>query len=226
MEQTFGPNNVRKFLLQQLDGYLVGRGREARAELPLMLVENQTYIHYNKGSLALYALRDLIGDDAMNRALSGFVRDKAFQEPPFTTSRELVEYLEAETPDSVRYALDDLFRTITLWDHAVEAAAATRRADGRFDVAIDVRAAKARADSLGAEHSVPIADLIDIGVFGEPVEGYSLGKPLHLAKHWITASDTTLHIVVDTPPRKAGVDPYNKLIDRNPRDNVADVRIR
>ncbi|MBK7830779.1 MAG: hypothetical protein IPJ56_00140 [Gemmatimonadetes bacterium] len=81
MEQTFGSGNIRKFLRQQLDGYLVGRGREAKAERPLMRVENQMYIHYNKGSLALYALRDLIGDAAMNRALRRFVADKAFQKP-------------------------------------------------------------------------------------------------------------------------------------------------
>ncbi len=226
MEKTFGLNNVRKFLLQQLDSYLVGRGREAKAERPLMLVENQSYIHYNKGSLALYALRDLIGDEAMNRALSRFVKDKAFQKPPFTTSRELLGYLEAETPDSVRYVLDDLFRTITLWDDAVEEATATRRPDGRYDVAIQVRAAKARADSLGNEHRVPIADLIDIGVFGEPAPGYSLGKPLYLEKQWIRTADTTFHVVVDGLPRKAGIDPYDKLIDRNPRDNVMTVGLK
>ena len=151
MEKTFGRDNIRKFLRSQLDGYLAGRGREAKAEQPLMLVENQPYIHYNKGSLALYALRDLIGDEAMNRALRRFVADKAFQKPPFTTSRELLGYLEAETPDSVRYILDDLFRTITLWDNAVEEGTVTKRADGKYDVTIAIRSAKFRADSLGNE---------------------------------------------------------------------------
>ncbi|MEO7963009.1 MAG: hypothetical protein ABIT38_03770, partial [Gemmatimonadaceae bacterium] len=61
---------------------------ESKAEQPQMVVENQPYIHYYKGSVALYALRDLIGEPAMNRALSRFVADKAFQKPPFTTNRE------------------------------------------------------------------------------------------------------------------------------------------
>jgi hypothetical protein len=227
MEKTFGRDNIQKFLRSQLDQYLVGRGREAKAELPLMLVENQPYIHYNKGSLALYALRDLIGDEAMNRALSRFVKDRAFQRPPFPTSRDLLGYLEAETPDSVRYVIDDLFRTITLWDHAAEEATVTPMEDGRFEVAIRVRASKVRADSLGNEHKVPINDLMDIGIFGEEAKGYSsLGKPLYLEKHRITAPDTTLYIVVDGSPRKVGIDPYNKLIDRNPRDNVIDARVR
>jgi ABC-type Na+ efflux pump permease subunit len=224
MEKTFGKDNIRKFLQQQLDQYLVGRGREAKAELPLMLVENQTYIHYNKGSVTLYALRDLIGDDAMNRALSRFVKEKAFQRPPFPTSRDLIAYLEAETPDSVRYAIDDLFRTITLWDDEVAEATASKRDDGTYEVAIRVTALKTRADSLGNETRVQVNDLIDIGVFGDEAPGFALGRPLHLRKHWIRASDTTIRVVVDGIPRKAGIDPYNKLIDRDPRDNVLEVK--
>jgi aminopeptidase N len=223
MERTFGGDNIRKFLRGQLDSYLTGRSREARAERPLMRVENQPYIHYNKGSLALYALRDLIGDSAMNRALSRFVADKAFQKPPFTTSRELVEYLEAETPDSVRYAFDDLFREITLWDNSAEDGSVAMQEDGRYEVAIRVHAVKLRADSLGNERTVPMSDLVDIGVFGDRDASASLGKPLYLAKHWIRG-DTTIHVVVDAPPRTVGVDPYNKLIDRNPKDNVIAVR--
>ena len=226
MEQTFGRDHIGKFLRGQLDSYLAGRTREASAERPLMLVENQSYIHYNKGSVALYALRDLIGDAAMTRALNRFVADKAFQRPPFTTSRELLSYIDAETPDSLRSAIDDLFRTITLWDNAVEEGTVAQRQDGRYDVTIRVRATKLRADSLGNESAVPMADLVDVGVFGEPAAGANLGAPLYLAKHRIGARDTTLNIIVDTPPKQVGIDPYHKLIDRNPQDNVMRIRAR
>lgn len=35
---------------------------------------------------------------------------------------------------------------------------------------------------------------------------------------------TLPHIGVDVEPRKIRIDPYNKLIDRNPKDNVVDVK--
>ena len=34
----------------------------------------------------------------------------------------------------------------------------------------------------------------------------------------------TYRFVVDTPPKYAGVDPYNLLIDRNSDDNVVEVK--
>ena len=37
---------------------------------------------------------------------------------------------------------------------------------------------------------------------------------------------TTLTFVVPKEPKKAGIDPYNKLIDRTPEDNVTGVTRR
>ena len=39
----------------------------------------------------------------------------------------------------------------------------------------------------------------------------------------ITQPVTVLDLVVPKEPKKAGIDPYNKLIDRTPEDNVASV---
>src|SRR5262249_46002034 len=74
MEKRYGPSHAKKFLQNELDRYLNGRANETKREMPLLLVENQGYIHYNKGSMALYALRDLIGEDSINAGISRFVR--------------------------------------------------------------------------------------------------------------------------------------------------------
>jgi hypothetical protein len=83
---------------------------------------------------------------------------------------------------------------------------------------------KLKGDSLGVLTSVPIADYIDIGVFGERVAGQKLGEPLLVQKVQITGKTIVLDLVVDKEPQRAGIDPYNKLIDRTPEDNVTEVR--
>ena len=69
MEHEYGPQQMRRFLKYELDSYLTNRGGELIEELPLRLVEDQPYMHYRKGSLAMYALKDAIGEEAVNRAL-------------------------------------------------------------------------------------------------------------------------------------------------------------
>ncbi len=39
----------------------------------------------------------------------------------------------------------------------------------------------------------------------------------------MTGADTVIEVVVDEAPLKAGIDPFNKLVDRNPENNTVDV---
>lgn len=60
----------------------------------------------------------------------------------------------------------------------------------------------------------------DIAVFGEEEGGPATGKLLKMEKRRITESEQSFELIVDTKPVRAGVDPFHKLIDRNPDDNV------
>jgi len=74
MKHTFGADKMKRFLSYELDRYLMGRAAERKKEMPLALVENQPYIHYQKGSLVMYALQDYIGESTANQALSNYIQ--------------------------------------------------------------------------------------------------------------------------------------------------------
>ena len=48
-------------------------------------------------------------------------------------------------------------------------------------------------------------------------------KALFLEKRRLTGGEATFEVVVDAVPTTAGIDPYNKLIDRQSNDNVVAV---
>jgi ABC-2 type transport system permease protein len=214
MKKTLGPRHMKRYLRHELDRYLMGRGQERRKEVPLVRVEDQAYIYYQKGSLALYALQDYIGEDKVNRAARSFLEAVKFQEPPYTTSLELLAQIRQQTPPELGYLVDDLFENITLFRNRAKSAVYHRRPDGRYELTLAVTAQKARADELGTEHDQPLADLIEVGVVDED------GVAVTLEKHWFRSSDQEFSLLLDAPPIKAGIDPLNKLVDRNPDDNV------
>jgi hypothetical protein len=221
MEKDVGPIQIKRFLAYELDRYLSGRARERREERPLLTVENQGYIHYRKGSLATYALKDYIGEDAFNRAMGRYVADVGFAGPPYTTSLEYLDYLTAEVPERWTGVVEDLFRTITLWELQAEDVTWEPTDDGRYRVRLTVSGRKYRTDGEGNETEVPLDDWVDIGVFGvETDETPEQGAVLFLEKRRVTATDTVFEVVVDAEPRRGGIDPFNKLIDRNPENNV------
>ena len=165
MEKKYGREHMRRFLKYELDRYLSGRGGEVIEELPLMRVENQQYIHYAKGSLVFYRLREEIGEKTLNRALADFIRDKAFQQPPYTTTLELLDYIRAQAPPEKHPVIDELFAKIVFYDNRVVAAHSRRREDGKFDVEIEFAAAKRESDGLGREVPLSVDDWMQVGVF-------------------------------------------------------------
>jgi aminopeptidase N len=213
-KQKYGADKMKRFLKYELDRYLQGRALERKKELPLMRVENQQYIHYNKGSVVMYALQDYIGEDKVNQALAAYRAKVAYQDPPYTNTPELIGYLRQVTPPQLQYVIDDMFESITLFENRALEASYRKLPDGKFEVKLKVAAKKMKADERGAETEVPLADWIDIGVLD------ASGKPLYLEKKKIDKTEMEFNIVVDQLPAKAGIDPLNKLVDRRPDDNV------
>ena len=226
MEKEFGSEKMRRFLKYELDGYLSRRGSELVEEMPLQLVENQGYIHYNKGSVITYALRDYIGESVLNRMLARYLSTTKFQQPPYTNSLEFMAELAKDVPPDRQSLLDDMFRTITLFENRAEESTYAPRGDGTYAVTVRAKAKKVHADGQGVETDVPLDDWIDIGVFGESTgtEG-ALGRVLYLAKHHVTTPDVTVEVVVADKPVRAGIDPYNKLVDRTSGDNSSSVKL-
>lgn len=221
MEKEFGKQAMKKFLKYEMKNYLQGRAFEGKKELPLLLVENQQYIHYNKGSVVMYALRDYIGEDSLNSALARYIKKVAYQEPPYTNSIEFLSYIKAATPDSLKYIINDMFETITLYENKTTKCSYTKTKDGKYLVKISVDCKKMKADSIGKLKDAPIADWIDIGVFGSKmIMDKKTETELYLKKHKITKNKMDFEILVDEEPSKAGIDPYNKLIDRTPENNT------
>ncbi|GAA0644599.1 ABC transporter permease/M1 family aminopeptidase [Brevundimonas lenta] len=222
MEKTYGRDQIRRFLKFELDRYLRARGTERLEELPLMRNENQQYIHYQKGGLVMYLLREEIGEEAVNRALRRLLAQYAFKSAPYPRSLDLVAALRAEAPADKQALITDLFEKITLYDVKTTAATATKRADGRWDVVVTVDARKLYADGEGEETVAPLNETFDVGLFSaEPGKGrFGENDVILMERRPIRSGVQTLRFITTRKPAFAGVDPYNKWIDRNSDDNL------
>ena len=218
MKHHYGPEAMKRFLQYELRNYLLFRGLERNEEKPLYRVEpGQGYIHYQKGGLVMYALQDYIGEDKVNQALSAFVKTFAFKGAPYATSLDLLNELRKVTPEDQQYILEDMFEHITLYESRTLSANYKKQPDGKYQVQMTVEFKKYRADSRGDQKQVAAHDWLDIGVLDAD------GKYLYLQKQKIEKDKTDITLVVDKLPAEAGIDPLNKMIDRDPSNNVLKV---
>jgi ABC-2 type transport system permease protein len=219
-----GEDQIRRALQFTLDRYLASRAAGGSVhEPPLVRVEGESWIGYQKGALAMYLLQERLGEDAVNRALRNLLRRYRFKGAPYPRSIDLVEALRAEArTDEEQNLITDLFERVVLYDLKVTAPTAVRRADGTWDVTVPVEAKKYEVDRRGAETETTLAEHIEVGLFtAEPGrDGFDAKHVIVMERRPIRSGAQVLKFVTDRKPTHAGIDPYNYYIDRNSRDNV------
>ncbi|MBN4062261.1 hypothetical protein JYU20_03585 [Bacteroidales bacterium AH-315-I05] len=210
------PMKMREFLKYDHNRYLRGRSVEVDKELPLYKVENQSYIHYGKGSVILYALQDYIGEDKVNLAMRNFLNEFKYKKPPYPTSLDFLKHLEPQVPDSMKYLIKDWFKEITLYDNRLKEATYTKLPNDKYQVTLTTTSYKMKADTIGNETKVPVNDWIDIGVFSDRDEE----NLLYEKRVKVNKSEMSFIFEVDSLPVKAAIDPRRLLIDRVYDDNT------
>ncbi|MCC6860112.1 MAG: ABC transporter permease [Bryobacterales bacterium] len=213
MEKEYGQDMMRKVMAYEMDRYLRGRGRDALPEKPLLRADPaQAYVHDDKGSLAMYCLKEAIGEEAVNRALRKVLGRYGFAGPPYPSSYALLDALDSETPGEWKYLLRDLFDDITVYSNRAVEARAVKRPDGKYDVDLEVEVSKFKAGAGGAEQPVPVDDWIEIGALS--------GSRVYRERVRMKEGRNRFTFTLDRQPERAGVDPLLLLVDRAPEDNL------
>ncbi|MGB3526424.1 MAG: M1 family aminopeptidase [Flavobacteriales bacterium] len=222
MEKEYGKAHMRKFLKYEGDKYQNARGAEALGEMPLLTVENQGYIHYNKASVVLYGLRDFLGEDTLNTAFRSLVDSFGYADPPWPTSLDWYRAVKQVTPDSLNYLLEDGIKYITLYDNKVIEAKGKMNPDSTWSVTMKLTAEKEHADSLGKGTPIPMDDWMDIAVERWPSYGKNKelnDVPLVQERVKLHSGENKLTFTVSGKPSAVVIDPDHLFFDRHPDDD-------
>lgn len=209
---------MKNFLKYDLNRYLRGRSSEVDKELPLYKVENQTHIHYGKGSVILYALQDYIGEDKVNNAMRSFLEEYRYKNPPYPTSLDFLRHLETQVPDSLNCLIDDWFKEITLYDFRLKEANYKKEGD-KYNVTLNIEAKKLRADTIGNEIEQAMEEWVDVGFYSEYNDEED-AKLMYQERIKFDKEKMTLNFTLDSLPVKAAIDPRRILIERVYDDNL------
>jgi hypothetical protein len=146
-----------------------------------------------------------------------------FKSQPYARSLDLVNGLVslARTPQERELVLD-LTDRITMYDLKAKSARVAKLPNGAYQTTLIVDAAKFYANGTGVEKEAPLHDNMDIGLFdARPGQGaFDAKDVISMARRPIKSGEQMIRIVTARKPAFAGIDPYNKYIDRNSDDNV------
>ncbi|QHS63704.1 ABC transporter permease/M1 family aminopeptidase [Chitinophaga agri] len=216
LEKQQGRTLLRKYLQNDNHLYFVMQDKNER-ELPLVGTVGQSAVCYQKGTLAMYGLKELLGEARLNNALHRLLAKHAY---PHTKARatDLVKELYATADDrEIRHINDWLQRTF-IYFQQISIRSCERQKNGQYKLTLEINIIK--QDLATGKESAPDDD-IDIAVFGHPVEKWQTSPPLYLQKHHFSDSKTLLTIQTDTAPVTVAIDPYCYIPDPDQENNIA-----
>ncbi|MGF1923956.1 MAG: M1 family aminopeptidase [Bacteroidia bacterium] len=117
LREKYSDKKVQQFLKFQQDEYTEAKLKAGKKELPLVLVENEEHIYYNKGAIAMYQLQQQIGEENVNKALRRFMNDwRSFDRNKnlirYSTTLDLIQYFRGVAPNSKQYLITELFEQV------------------------------------------------------------------------------------------------------------------
>lgn len=223
LEKSYDKGMVARFLRHSIKRYNADRNTSSFAEVPLYRSRQETdYVHYWKGAPVIYGVKELIGEQALNRALREYFAKWAFATGPYPTSLDLLKHIRAHTPEQYQQTLTDYFERILIHDLSVSDASVERMPDGRFKVTATIRTRKMERTPEGNETPVAIHEPLQIAVVDAEInrsDRYN-AKWLASERRWIDTERTKVVFVVSQKPAAVIVDPYHNFIERNLDDNV------
>lgn len=217
LERRFGKMYLRNYLQTDNRLYSIYRSMEEE-EMALDTAIGQPFVYYQKGGLAMYVLKENLGEEKLSHALQNLWAKHA------EGSKASPEHLKQElyrdaSPAQVALINDQLSKMIT-WAMKLSLIECKQLADGRFSITVQANIVK----NNGTYHSfkpLPVNDDIEIAVFEQKPEAWDRHtQPLYLQKHHFTNGEARLTITVNKKPAVAAIDPYGYMLEENQQDNI------
>jgi len=228
IQKKYGKERLAAMLQFELNRYLKGRSRETVKELPLMREENQAYIHYSKGAIAMMALADRLGEKRLNSALQKFLLKYKFNQDKFPTTLDLMDFIKEGANVEELAFITRVFYEINIYDLRLLSANTEPLANGQYKVTLNIDANRSQMDSNTVEQNVELNELVDIALWLKSSKRNmhmskrtSRQPPAYLQKHAIKTGHNVIEIIMNEEPAKAMLDPYIHFVDRNINNNSA-----
>lgn len=221
LEHRFGKMYLRNYLQTDNRLYSLYRSMEEE-EMPLDSAIGQPFVYYQKGGLAMYALKENLGEEKLTHALQNLWAKHTEQGSKASPENLKQELYRDASPAQIALINDQLNKMIT-WSMKLSLIECKQLADGRFSITVQANIIK----NNGTYHSfkpLPVNDDIEIAVFEQRPETWARHtQPLYLQKHHFTNGKTQLTMIVNKKPEAVAIDPYGYMLEENQQDNILSI---
>ncbi|ACU62664.1 ABC transporter permease/M1 family aminopeptidase [Chitinophaga pinensis] len=219
LEQHGGRPLMRKYLRNDNHLYFAMRGPN-EVEQPLAAAIDQSAVCYQKGTLAMYALKETLGEECVNHALQQLLRQHAWPGQK-AIAQDLLTILRTNaSPQEIKTINDWLTKTY-IYAQEINVLSCQQQSNGQYKLTVAVKVIK---QDLQTDKEIVPDDDIDIAVFDKKQQDWHRNtNPVYLKKHHFSKTNSVLTILTDQAPKTVVIDPYCYLPDPVQENNTKEL---
>jgi len=222
LEKKYGREYVRRLMKHEHQRYFFGRARSSENELPLYRA-NANHLIYSKGAIAMYALKEAIGEIAINQALRQLIQHHSYPKPPATTL-DLIAALKAFSSDEQDQQIELWFKGKDISDISIVSANYQQLANTSYQVDVCLKVEKINSTEIDGQSSIATSLPAWLGILTEhPDELVMKGSDQQILKFEqvnISNTEKCLSWTVNEKPSYIAIDPFYHRLDQNRDNNV------
>lgn len=197
------------------DRYLSGRANTIGLEPTLLTTADESHLYYGKGALAFHALREVLGDSAINGALRTMLARESGPRGAATAAELYALLRAAARDDDARAAVHEWFAERVIYDLSADSARVERR-DAGAQVVARFRVQRVRVDRTGEQVEPAHGALVTVAIYGGTPDAPQL---LLKRRQRVVNGGVVLKATVTGTPAFVEIDPEVRLIDRDRTNN-------
>ncbi|QEC44767.1 M1 family aminopeptidase [Pseudobacter ginsenosidimutans] len=213
-EKKYGPGKLWEYLQKDHQLYFNLRNMNSEKELPL-LQSDQSFVYYQKGGLALYAIKNEIGEAQMNAALKRMLLQYGPDKHRPMPADLLTELLKNTTASQQQYIKDRL-QSVIHYDAGIRLRSCHQLPDGAWELELQLKVKK-WDHTNGKPVQITPDEAIEIAISNQ---GSAPGiKPIAIKRIPVSSEAPVIKLILQHKPVKVLLDPNFSLPDENRDDN-------
>ncbi len=221
MEKKYGKGAIWQLSESANRRYFSGRSFASKAEPPLYFVDDESYLSYGKNYTVMLALKELIGEQNINKVLKKMVAKHRSEREPTATSVEFINELYLVSPTKYHSLIDDWMKRIITYDLKIEDTNVQKINEHKYEITASIFAKRFETQKDGEANLIEINEPIQVGVFNQHPKNIASEKPiLYLEDHQIDQEKMEIKIIVKELPTYISIDPFGTRSDKNRIDNL------
>lgn len=220
LEKKIGKMLLRNYLADDNRLYFVYKNPNEE-EFPLVKTYGQNNVHYQKGGLVMYAVKELLGEQIFNKTLKDLVTKHAYPNQR-AKATDLLNALLAVSDKEHQPFINESFKDVVNYEMAIKILSCKPLSNGKFSVDLQVNIGKHKQGE--AKLLAPDMD-VDLAFFNQPQLDLDKDtKPFYIKKYRFNKLATTVNVITDHKPKTIAIDPYAYLLDANLKDNFQELK--